>query len=136
MSNLKAKFTFVSTKNNTYVLHVQTGPLTNPIHTIDNPNAIGWPILSGTLVTVIDEVTTTYAVPAGGTYGMIYNGLWQSDGSSPQGGPLCQGIENLIVTPFDGKTTPISANSPTSVTFSLGTSSEQAKLVSSVFPPQ
>ncbi len=137
MPNLKAKYTFVSpTTGNTYVLHVQTGPLTNPIRTIDNPNAIGWPILSGTLVTVIEGVSTSYSVPPGGTSGMIYNGLWQSASSSPQGGPLCQGIENLIVTPFDGKSTPISAVSGTSVQITLGKLSDTANLISSVFPPQ
>lgn len=137
MANLKAKYTFVSpTTGNTYVLHVQTGPLTNPIPTIDNPNAIGWPILTGTLVTVIEGVPTTYVVPPGGTSGMIYNGLWQSASSSPQGGPLCQGIENLIVTPFDGKSTPISANSNNSVQITLGTLNDTATLSSFVFPPQ
>ncbi|MCZ2471276.1 hypothetical protein V7S77_03225 [Aquirufa ecclesiirivi] len=136
MPNLKAKYTFVSPiTGNTYVLHVQTGPFTNPIVTLDNPNCIGWTILSGTFVTVIDGVSTSYNVPSGNT-GMIYNGLWQSAAASPDGSALCQGIDRLIVTPFDGKSTPISAVSGTSVQITLGKLSDTANLISSVFPPQ
>ena len=137
MSNLKAKYTFVSpTTGNTYVLHVQTGPLTNPIRTIDNPNCIGWTIVSGTFVAVVDGVSTSYNVPGGNTL-MIYNGLWQSAAASPDGSVLCQGIDRLFVfVSSDNGNTSISANSNNSIQISLGTLNDSATLSNFVFPPQ
>jgi len=143
MSNLKAKYTFVShATGNTYVLHVQTGPLTNPIQTLDNPNSIGWTILEGTFVTVIEGVSTPYNVPSGSTP-FIYNGLWQSANSSPDGPgtptpPWCQGIDRLFisVTSESGNTTIFATDSNSIKIAFEGILSDTATLVSSVFPPQ
>jgi hypothetical protein len=140
MSNLKAKYTFVSpTTSNTYVLHVQTGPLTNPIPTIDNPNCIGWTILQGTFITIIEGASTQYNVPSGGTF--IYNGLWQSADSSPDGPgtpPWCQGIDRLFISvSSESNNTSIFASDSNSITIAFeGILSDTATLVSSVFPPQ
>jgi hypothetical protein len=141
MLNLKAKYTFVSpSTNNTYVLHVQTGPLTNPIITLDNPNCIGWTILEGTFITIIEGKSTTYNVKGGQTT-FIYNGLWQSASSSPDGpggSPWCQGIDRLFisVTSESGNTSIFATDNNTITIAFEGVLSDTATLVSSIFPPQ
>jgi hypothetical protein len=140
MSNLKAKYTFYSAATgNTYVLHVQTGPLTNPIPTLDNPNCIGWTILSGTFVAVVDGVSTSYNVPSGTPGYFIYNGLWQSASASPDesGSNWCQGIDRLlIIVSQDNSNTTIFAAGSNSIQISLGVLNDTATLSNVVFPPQ
>jgi hypothetical protein len=138
MSNLKASYTFFSDQTgNTYVLSVQTGPLT-PIRTLDNPNCIGWPIISGSFIVIAGGQATTYNVPGGQTV-FLYNGLWESADASPdgKGSPWCNGIDRLFIS-FSQQTnnTLIAATNSNSINIVNGTLQDNATLLKSIFPPK
>lgn len=139
MSNLKASFTFFSeATGNTYVLTVQTGPLTNPIKTLDNPNCTGWTIISGTFVVISDGQATSYNVP-GGNVLQLYNGLWQSAATSPDGAgsPWCDGIDRLFISfSTQNNNTLIAATDSNNIQIVNGTVQDNATLLKSVFPPK
>lgn len=134
MSNLKASYTFCSdSTGNTYVLSVQTGPLT----TIPS-QGVGWSIISGSLHVIADGEATKYNVP-GGQAGFIYNGLWQSAADSPDGdgSPWCNGIDRLfVVFSQQSNNTMIVANNGTSISVVNDKVIDNATLVKSSFPPK
>ncbi len=136
VKNLNASYEFYSATTKTkYKLNVTTGPLTYPIHALDNPNCKGYTIISGTLiVSTIGTSPATYNVPST-TTGFIYNGLWTSAADSPSGAenPWCNGIDRLVVAFPAGGT--IFAKDSGSIIVANGTITDTATLVSSVFPP-
>jgi hypothetical protein len=106
---------------------------------MNNPNCVGYPIISGTFTQVSpDGSTKTYNVPGGQTP-FIYNGLWVSATDSPdgEGSPWCNGIDQLFVV-FSQQTnnTSIFANDGSSITVAFdSTNQDTAELIKSNFPP-
>ena len=138
LNSLNARYVFYSATTKThYILNVTTGPLTYPIHTLDNPNCKGYPIISGTLHVLTRSATSLYKVPGGQALG-IYNGLWTSAADSPdgEGSPWCNGIDRLfVVFSQQNNNTMIAAKDSNSITIVNGTVQDTASLAHSIFPP-
>ena len=134
MSNLNAHYIFYSSSTgNTYIMSLQTGPLTNPI-----PNCQGYSVISGTF-TITDKNgdSQKYTVPPGKTL-FIYNGLWPDAAASPDGAPLCQGIGRLYINfSQQSNNTSIYAISENSIGINEGSGNpDTAILLNAIFPPQ
>ncbi|NVK27048.1 MAG: hypothetical protein HWE14_03330 [Flavobacteriia bacterium] len=139
MATLKALYILASTiSGNTYIVNLETGAQ-QPIQTLDNPNASGYPVLQGSITVVSSKgESQSYNIPAGKTQ-FIYNALWPNSASSQESGSdVMNGLQRLFVN-FNGDTsnTVISATSSAGVSIvGLGQPNDTAVMVHSVFPPQ